>query len=280
MSLGFFLIKATFKKSKKSKTGNIRFKKNRYGEVKSFIKNQFNNKEVDKVFYRTGLNITSLQYQMVRYLIFIILLVLMILSFLNTGIISIKNYIMLLALFLISSPVLSLGGKKTPFSLLIDALQNEYKNKKDVELYRAISQLKNIAIAQKDKPLSSDFIIEQLIKFTKLTKKDFIKLLSEFRLGNEETGCREFASNVDTRLALELSNVLIKLDKINPIELKEQLTLYQENLKAERMTKKLKRNETISNIIFIPIISLALIVLLNFVIIVIFLDQMQNIMNL
>lgn len=275
--LGGYLITDKFNRSKRQ---DIRLKKNRYKEITDFVKLQLNKKEIDDVFYKTGLKTTNQQYQLWRYIIFIVLIALLTIAYIKNGNVANKYFAMIIVLFFASSPTLYIFRYRTPFHIVTDMLKIEYRNKKDIELYRAISQLKNIAIAQQGRPLGGDFIIEQLMKFTELTKKDFTQLLSEFRIGNEEEACREFAKNIDTKLGLEFSNVLLKLDHINPVELKEQLVLYQENVKAERLTIKLRRNETRSTLLFIPITTLALMVLLNFVIIVIFIDQMQNIMSL
>lgn len=275
--LGGYLITDKFKNSKRQ---DIRLKKNRYKEITDFVKLQLNKKEIDDVFSKTGLQITNQKYQLWRYIIFIVFTTLLAIAYVKNGNVPNKYFAIIIVLFFSSSPTLYFFRYRTPFHIVTDMLKIEYRNKKDIELYRAISQLKNIAIAQQGRPLGGDFIIEQLMKFTELTKKDFTQLLSEFRIGNEEEACRKFAKNIDTKLGLEFSNVLLKLDHINPVELKEQLVLYQENVKAERLTIKLRRNETRSTLLFIPITTLALMVLLNFVIIVIFIDQMQNIMSL
>ena len=67
---------------------------------------------------------------------------------------------------------------------------------------------------------------------------------------------------------------------MNPIEMNQQISLNQESVKEEKRTEKLKRYENMSYIIYIPILAAAFIVLLNFVVVVIYIDQIQNKFNL
>ena len=57
-------------------------------------------------------------------------------------------------------------------------------------------QLKNLAIATKDNPLGADFIIEQLMRFTKITKPIFVRTLSIWRMGEYEKACGYFKENI------------------------------------------------------------------------------------
>jgi len=258
----------------------VRFKRNRYKEMSDYVKTQMNKKEIDDIFRTTGINITTLQYQLFRYSAVLLLIIGLISALARNNNVPNKTYFIIITLYLVSSPTLYFFNRKTPFNYLVDFLKNEYKNKKDIEIYRAITQLKNLAIAQQDKPLGADFIIEQLMKFTNITKSTFSKMLSIWRLGQEEKACEYFAKNIDTKLGTELAGVLLKLDKINPVELKEQLILYQNNVKSEKKTEHLRKMEALSTLIYLPIIGTALIVLLNFVIITIYIDQMQNILGM
>lgn len=275
--IGIYLIKDKFKKQNKIQ---VRFKRNRYKELSEYIKNQLEYKDTDISFKKIGLNITTLQYQTIRYLVTISIFILFLIIKIKNGTISVKYYITIVILFTVTSPQIKFLGKKTPFAYIIEILHNEHKRKKDMELYRALTQLKNLAIAQQHKPIGADFIIQQLMKFTKITKPTFAKMLSIWRLGQEEKACKFFAEEIGTKLSIELSNIFLKLDKINPYELTEQLTLYQTNVREERRTAKLKNNELISNLLFIPIVASALIILLNFVVIVVYIDQMNNISNI
>lgn len=258
----------------------MRFKKNRYKEVVDYLKVQLDEKEIDKHFTESGLNITTLKYQLVRHLIFIIWLMLLIYIRITTNYLSFNRLFLAAILYVVTTPVETILSKKSPFIIILDELAKEYKKKKDSEVYRAISQLKNLAIAQQKHPVGADFIIEQLSKFANLTRPAYIKVLSLWRLGKNEEAIQSFGDEIDTRLGREFGNILLKLDELNPAEFIEQLEIYQGNIKNERSTERQKRNELISNIIYTPAVISSLVILLNFVVVVIFVDQLMSIKNM
>ncbi len=49
-----------------------------------------------------------------------------------------------------------------------------------------MTQLKNLCIAQADFPLSGDYMIEQVMKFSQITKHAYSKMLVLWRLGDSE----------------------------------------------------------------------------------------------
>lgn len=275
--MGFFLIKSAFKKAQ---IKEIRFKRNRYKEFSDFVKEQMLHKEKQNIFKDTGIGINMFQYSIIRYLIFSAALVILLVYEINYSIDLVKYGVLYAVLFLVTSPKMYFLGKKTPFNYAITFLKKEYQGKKDMEVYRAITQLKNLAIAQQDKPLGSDFIIQQLMKFTKVTKPIFSNMLQLWRLGKEEEACKYFGDAIGTRLGKEFASVLIKLDKINPYELKEQLIMYQNAVREEQTTRILSKNEQYSNIIFTSSVACALAILLNFVVIVLYTDQLKTIFHI
>lgn len=258
----------------------IRFRKNRYKDISNDIMTMLEENEKDNVFKDTGLRVTTVKYNILRIFIFIVFLLGMLITYLKSGTDVFKYIVTLISIMLITAPKMYFLGKTTLFGIIIKTLKKEYQMKKNVEIYRAITQLKNLAIAQEVKPLGADFIIEQLTKFTVITKPIFTQTLSLWRLGKEEEACQYFAGTIGTKLGKEFSNILIKLDQINPVELVDQLVLYQNHIKEERITLQLRRNEIISNIIFIPIVASAFAIMLNFVTIVVWMDSMKSIINL
>ena len=238
----------------------------------------FKEEKTNNTFKGTNIPITVAKYNTIRMIIFLMVFGGMVLG--DSGNSITKNIIILGLIYLITAPKKEVLGKKTPFGLLVDFLGREYKAKKDMEIYRAITQLKNLAIAQREKPIGADFLLEQLGKFTVVTKPIFTQTISLWRLGKEEEACNYFAEESGTKLGKEFSNIISKLDNINPAELVEQLELYQNHVKEERTTKKLKRQETISNVIFLPIVATAFVIMLNFVAIVVWMDSINSIINL
>lgn len=267
--------------STKSKNEQVRFKKNRYKEFVDSVKDQLDQNEMKEALEKTGLHITLFQYLIVRYVLFAYWIFMIITKAIKYRYhYSYGSLWFVLFMFFITSPKAKVFGTKTLFNRIVDLLTYKYRKKKDAELYRAVLQLKNLAIARQDKPLGADFIIQQLMSFTDITRPIFANMLSNWRMGQEEEACEGFAKAIDTKQGEDLANIFLKLDKLNPIQMKQQLILYQSNVRAEKKTDKLKENEFTSILVFIPTIAQALMIVWNFVVIVVILEQINVIKHL
>lgn len=243
--------------NKKLDLKNITLNKNK----KTFT---LENSEVDYLFSSVGLDFTGYHYNIFRIILAVIFLLL---NGLEAG-----NLYIIFIFYFISIPKRYVFKYKTPFYKVLELLRKEYREKQNTEIYNAIIQLKNICISTKDKPLSSDFMLEHLGKFANYTKPLFIQTLAIWRLGDEEKAVQHFSKSIDTKIASEFARFLTKLDRTDPSELVEQLELLQSSVREIKTTNTLKRQEIISNIMFIPIITATLIILLNFIVITIWLN--------
>jgi len=158
----------------------IRFKRNRYRELKEYFTDQLNDSDLNAAFYNAGLNIKAIHYQLIRYSLFMVYMLLLAVEYINAGYVDNRNLILAFAVFGISSPTMTFMGKTTPFNYIMLKLSKYHKERLDIEISRSITHLKNIAIAQKDKPMGADFIISQLMRFTVLTKPIYSNMLFIF----------------------------------------------------------------------------------------------------
>lgn len=214
--------------------------------------------EFNKNMQEIGLKVSLNGYQKLR-LIFLCTLIL----FFEIDV------LLAVILFFVSEPTEFILGRKTVFKMVIDFSKSRFKEEQDKEIYSALVQLKNLAIATKDKPLATDFILRQLAKFSKKTRVVFNHTLVLWRENNEEVACEYFSETIGTKLANEFANFVVKLDKVNPDELIEQLQVLQEGYRERNITKEQKRQELISSIAFMPIVISSLVVMMNFIIITI-----------
>lgn len=261
---------------KKENKVDIRIKKNRYDKIKDFVSERLNDKELTQTLKKSGLTFTSAQYQIPRYIIFTIIILMIHISYITQmDSYPFNSIILVIVLFAVSSPKEYFLGHKTPFKLTMDVLMKNHKYKMDLELYKAISQLKNLSIIKQNNPPGAIFIIEQINKFTNITKPIFNRLIAYWSKGQKKEGCEYFRKAIDTPVGNELANYLLKLDELNPIELKEQLILYQETVRRRRETEKERKNEKRSNLIYVFVVISSLMVILNFVIVAYYIEQME-----
>lgn len=255
--------------------GSIR--RSKYKQLKLFVENNItNDTEINKILTDLNIGLTLKKYQIIRYGIFIILLIIYLSKFiLQGGYLPQQPIILLCITFLISMPRKYIAAKKTPFIYVVEIVKNQFLKEKNTEIYRAFSQLKNLSIARQNNPPGSDFILEQLRKFSKKTRPIFNEMIYYWSLGKKEDACNYFKEQINTPEAEQLADIFLKLDELNPIELKNQLILYQDKIKKKRETDKIKANEDKSYLVYSTVIASAFIVLLNFVIVGFYIDSIN-----
>jgi hypothetical protein len=258
--------------------GQPRMSENKYEKIKNYFMSRVDETEVNKIFIQSGLvKINAANFQAIRYTFFIIGLAVFNLGYqFKGGEYPSFSVIFIILLFICSSPITKLWGQRTPFKIVMDTLTKQHRYKQNLEIYRAVSQLKNLSIIRKNDPISSSSILDQLRKFTKTTRPIFNRMISKWDLGKQDEACQYFEEVIGTREAEELSSILSKLDQLNPVELQQRLTLFQKFVRSERETKKKKQNENKGNVIYLIVVLSAILVLVNFAVVAFFIEaQLQ-----
>jgi hypothetical protein len=223
----------------------------------------------DMVLSLGGVNISLLNYQIVRFLVLAIWLVLIILLKITKGIpLFGPQLFLLIVLLAASTPKHKIGRIRMPFSYIEGFFGKVNKRKANKEIYRSLSQLINLFTIKGESILGSNYIFEELIKNARVTKPVYLKMLSMWNMNKRQQAADYFADSIDTKEARALATIFLKLDNISPQELKLQLLNYQNNIKTEAITAREKINERNGNLIYILAIISAVVVLLNFLVVV------------
>lgn len=224
-------------------------------------------------FQQFGIKLSGERYNAIRLAVFIVLIVLSIVRK------SWPGFLFAVLLILASEPEEKLFGTKSPFLRVLEQIRKRRGEKYDDEIYSACVLLKNMAVAQKDHPWGADFIFTQLLDSTKLLKPMIADMLLTYRLGNADEAFRQLAERIGTQRGREFVQILSKIDSLNPIENVEQLTIFQDNLQEQKLTEELKKAESRSNIVYATTTVTVLVLIVNFAMIVIFMDAMSQISN-
>lgn len=143
------------------------------------------------------------------------------------------------------------------------------------EIFNSCIVLKNLAIVHKDMPMSADFILEQLMESSRSLRNIYADVLSAYRNGKGEEAFRIISSRIPIKAAKNFSFVLAKIDRINPAEMIVHMTAFEETFASERMTKGMRRAERRSLITTMAATAAAFAVLLNFTVVVVFMDTLS-----
>lgn len=240
-----------------------------------FTKGNTSKDSINTLFSDAGLNITVDKYNQLRLILLVILVGVTCVFLYNSEKLRLMIGLILIG-YLITTPALNIGKKNSPFLAILSMIKTIQNRKKDTEIYRILIQLKNIAITQKDKPYSADYTINQLIKFSRLTKKALINFLMFYNLGKEEEAYERFTNDIHTKMGNEVGMILLKLDKLNPLELMNQIDIIKERTREKHITEKHRKQNTVSDFIYLPIIIPVFILFLNFIMITIWIPKIEN----
>lgn len=156
-------------------------------------------------------------------------------------------------------------------------LLNKHLNQ---ELFESTLTLKNLAIVKSETPLSADFIFETLMMNSNYLKPVFKEMLNIYRSGNAELAFKYFAEKTGTRSGRNFASILEKIDQINPSELIGQMEIFQNMMIETHMTEVEKDIENKSIIVTACSTITMFSLMINFTVVVVFLDTISTLTNL
>lgn len=165
-------------------------------------------------------------------------------------------------------------------SLVEEHRKKHRKELMDREIQDGISFLRNAIAIGRGKVAGSDPMIEELCGHRGLLSPIYGQMLRLLRHNKKTEAISYFAETVDTDAAKEYGRLLIQWDEIDPRELMETLISHQKNMKEVSLTLRKKRDETISDVIYLPVVVNLMVVFINFIYVAYFLDQRELLMLL
>jgi hypothetical protein len=214
-------------------------------------------------------NVSLFSYQLVRFSFLGLWLVSIIVLGVSESLPPLGLQILLIfGFYIVTIPKKKIGRIKLPFLYITSFLGKVRKEEANKEIYRTISQLINLFTIKGDQILGSNYILEEVIKHARVTKPIYLKMLSMWNMNMRSQAADYFSQAIGTREAEDLARIFLKLDFISPGELKGQLIHYRNNIKTEKITARQRTNERNGNLIYILAIVSAVVVLINFLVVV------------
>lgn len=223
----------------------------------------------DSLFQNAGIRLSLKRFNAIRDTGLILLSIVAFAMFAG-GIYSsfLKTIFAGIAVYLLTYPKEYVYGKRTPFKVVLDLLRKNYLESKDLELMSVITQMKNLSVSNKEKPISAVFMLKELMRFTKVTKPVFAKTVTLLIRDGPREASGYFAEAFGTKLGENFAAVILKLDELNPMEFTAQLELFQISIREMKKTKKNKRQENEANIMFVLASLQVLLITMNFIMMV------------
>lgn len=155
-------------------------------------------------------------------------------------------------------------------------IMKKSKSRFDNELFNGSVILKNLSLMQKESPLSADYMYEKLMENSFFLRPIYRQMLTLYRSRNKEDAYKILPMTVGTRASKNFAIILSKLETMNPSELEMQMEAFQKSMMENKMTYAIKRLQRNSLILTILSTGTIFTLLLNFVVVVVFLNTIET----
>lgn len=154
-----------------------------------------------------------------------------------------------------------------------EILKRQEQEKMDGEIYEDISFLRNLTIMGPGRNAGTDYIIEQLSEHRGRLQTIYGRMLHLLRQNQKGEAVQYFSTKVGTPISGDFARLLVQWDDIDPQELMETLLSHQKNIKEVRITRQKRRDEMISDLVYLPVVLNVILIFLNFIYVAYFIDQ-------
>ena len=159
-------------------------------------------------------------------------------------------------------------------------IMKKSKSQIDKELYNSSVILKNLALVQKQMPFSADYMYERIMENSVLLKPIYSQMLATYRGMDSNEAFKVLPLVVGTKTSKNFAITLSKLEKLNPAELEKQMDIFQKSMMESRMTYAIKRVQRTSLVLTGLATITVFALLLNFVVVVVFLNTIDTLNQL
>jgi hypothetical protein len=154
-------------------------------------------------------------------------------------------------------------------------LEKRKQERVEVEILEAISFMRNLIAIGEGKTLNSDSLVEQLILHNGLLSPIYSGMLRYLRHNQWSEGIDYFADYAGTKTSKNFARLLIQWDEIAPKQLLETLVSMQNSIGETRLTSLRRKDEIVSDIIYLPVVINIILIFMNFVYVGYFLEQKE-----
>ncbi|MEA4987772.1 MAG: hypothetical protein VB095_06905 [Anaerovorax sp.] len=171
--------------------------------------------------------------------------------------------------------ILSKGGKNIFLHTLIRLRSDIKKEKYESEIYEGISYLRNLIAIERGVKMSTPWILEELADLQGVMQQHYLKLLHFVRVNHKEQGLCVFAKNMGTTIGADYGRLLLQWEEMDPKHWWETLRTYQTTIKEMKRTNQRKKDELLSDFIYLPVVINVMLVLINFIYVAYFIEQQK-----
>ena len=121
--------------------------------------------------------------------------------------------------------------------------------------------------------MSAQLLLEELSELSKDLGPVFLSMARSIQMFDKETAARQLFEALPFSYAKDIGEFLAGWEDIPPSDLLNTVEVYRSALREDRLTRQKRRDETISDLVYFPVVVNSMVVLLNFIYVAYFLQH-------
>ncbi len=144
-----------------------------------------------------------------------------------------------------------------------------------MEITEALSYIKNTVKLGRGRTMSAELLMEELAGLCDILKPAFQDMAHYLHLADKHRARGVLAGYLGEGYAEDLGRFLAGWEDIPPSDLLQSVEIYRNSLREETRTRRMARDELMSDLIYFPVVLNTMLVLLNFVYVAFFIPQRE-----
>ncbi len=150
-----------------------------------------------------------------------------------------------------------------------------YENRLEEEILSGLAIMRNLIISSDEITMTTDSVLGKLAQNSRHFEEYYQRMLVLIRSGKTEKARAVFSGTFKTSLCEEYMNLIFACDEMEARLLMEILLSMQKSLREKGNTLGRKRDEIISDLLYVPAVFNVMLVFVNFIYVAYFLEQKE-----
>lgn len=148
------------------------------------------------------------------------------------------------------------------------------------ELSDCLAYMKNIVILGRGKSMSAQLLLEELADMSDTLTPTFLHMAHCIHVCENQRAEQIFCHAFDSDFSKDVAKLFVEWENLPSEKLLGTVTSYRSVLLQSRQSKQKKKDEIVSDIIYLPVVINSMAVLLNFIYVAYFLEQREALMSI
>ncbi len=153
-------------------------------------------------------------------------------------------------------------------------VKNYYTAKLRREIGRGLSIMRNIIVSGESNGMGADMLLLHLSKGSSMLKPTYCRMLSLIRIGRQEEAF-ELMKAWGDGMGEQYGRLILLWDETKANALLEVVLSFQRSLREESITESKRRDEMVSDLIYIPAVFNVMLIFVNFIYTGYFMQQQE-----